>query len=553
MDTQCEYVRDVSYLVTDLIDKQYLDELLTCRKIAKWNCNNCQTVWSESITKRKRYDLCPKCEKRVERNNCLICGQVRAIYNFPQYRWGSYCSKDYSLVCENMINVYKDNCKKEKCTKSPSYNYPGEKNGIYCSEHGKKIEGMINVTTPKCLKCDKHSSYGYPGTTKRLYCVTHGKEIEGMINLGSAKCQHCTKQASFNYPGNTRGVCCSVHSKLYPGMIDIQNRSCEEEGCFKHPQYNYPDQKTGTHCWNHQKDGMVDVRGYFCITCKNENVETYATYNLPGVKKPQYCFKHKSEDMIDIKNASKMCVVKDCPQRGSFKENGKYYCANHNSAAMDSIRKKCPCGTIPTFNIPGHIPEYCAKCKKRGMIDKPTKRCENEECKELATHGETSPIHCEDHALPGEVNLLERKCKKCNLDFVLNIDDLCEYCDPFQSKKYRHAKELEVKDFLDSNNIQYESHDRVVEKGVCGKERPDFLFDCGTHFVIVEVDENRHNHVTPECERIRMINISQSLGLPTIFIRYNPDSYRAKGEKKRTSGKSRRLRQLKLKEWKCHF
>ena len=28
-----------------------------------------------------------------------------------------------------------------------------------------------------------------------------------------------------------------------------------------------------------------------------------------------------------------------------------------------------------------------------------------------------------------------------------------------------------------------------------------------------------------ECECIRMVNISQSLGMPTIFIRYNPDSY----------------------------
>lgn len=29
---------------------------------------------------------------------------------------------------------------------------------------------------------------------------------------------------------------------------------------------------------------------------------------------------------------------------------------------------------------------------------------------------------------------------------------------------------------------------------VCGKERPDFLFDAGSHMIVIEVDEHQ-----PEC------------------------------------------------------
>lgn len=45
--------------------------------------------------------------------------------------------------------------------------------------------------------------------------------------------------------------------------------------------------------------------------------------------------------------------------------------------------------------------------------------------------------------------------------------------------------------------------------------------------IIVECDENQHNHITPECERIRMLNLAQSFGgTPVLFIRWNPDAYK---------------------------
>ena len=47
--------------------------------------------------------------------------------------------------------------------------------------------------------------------------------------------------------------------------------------------------------------------------------------------------------------------------------------------------------------------------------------------------------------------------------------------------------------------------------------------------VVVEVDENAHEVYDPQCELVRMNNITLSLDMPTKFIRYNPDK---KGVKK---------------------
>lgn len=57
------------------------------------------------------------------------------------------------------------------------------------------------------------------------------------------------------------------------------------------------------------------------------------------------------------------------------------------------------------------------------------------------------------------------------------------------------------------------------------------VFDAGTHFVVLEVDEHQHKFsgYSCDCEQVRMVNITQTLQLPTIFIRYNPDTYKPGG------------------------
>jgi very-short-patch-repair endonuclease len=60
-------------------------------------------------------------------------------------------------------------------------------------------------------------------------------------------------------------------------------------------------------------------------------------------------------------------------------------------------------------------------------------------------------------------------------------------------KDMRLRKQKIVKEYLDNNNFRYQLYDQVIDSK-CGLERPDFLFDCNTHFVVLEVDEGQHRH-----------------------------------------------------------
>ena len=56
--------------------------------------------------------------------------------------------------------------------------------------------------------------------------------------------------------------------------------------------------------------------------------------------------------------------------------------------------------------------------------------------------------------------------------------------------------------------------------------RPDFLIDAGTHYAAIEVDERQHDGNACECEQARMVDVSQGGGLPTVFLRINPNGYK---------------------------
>lgn len=75
---------------------------------------------------------------------------------------------------------------------------------------------------------------------------------------------------------------------------------------------------------------------------------------------------------------------------------------------------------------------------------------------------------------------------------------------------------------------------RVVDG--CSNRRPDLLLDMGTHIIIIEVDENKHDTYDCSCENKRLMEISQDVGhRPIVFIRFNPDNYVDKDGKKISS------------------
>jgi hypothetical protein len=80
--------------------------------------------------------------------------------------------------------------------------------------------------------------------------------------------------------------------------------------------------------------------------------------------------------------------------------------------------------------------------------------------------------------------------------------------------------------YLDARDLAGTSTDIQIDGGVCGKERPDRVYDFGDKIVILECDEHQHKDRQCLCEQTRMINIGQSFGgVPVYFIRWNPDEY----------------------------
>jgi hypothetical protein len=190
---------------------------------------------------------------------------------------------------------------------------------------------------------------------------------------------------------------------------------------------------------------------------------------------------------------------------------------------------KCDAGV--RYGIPGYKPTRCAQHKQEGMISNPKTKCMEPGCKEIAIYGIDKAIHCVYHVQDRkkEVNFVGKKFVVCQLVDLVDLETgKCGTCDPVLFKKIRLAKQKTVRLWLDASDDHkdYILYDRMIDKGECGLERPDFLYDCGTHYLVLEVDENQHKDKSYSCDYTRMVNISQSLGLQTIFLRYNPDSFK---------------------------
>jgi hypothetical protein len=125
---------------------------------------------------------------------------------------------------------------------------------------------------------------------------------------------------------------------------------------------------------------------------------------------------------------------------------------------------------------------------------------------------------------------------------VLDKNNKCEYCNPEIFKTARLAKQNAIMNYLDSRGLKGTQTDKSIDNGICGKERPDRVYDLKTHIIILECDEHQHKDRICLCEQVRMVNIGQSYGgTPVYFIRWNPDDYIPLNEKLPETNKNRNI------------
>jgi hypothetical protein len=496
-------------------------------------------------SQHRRKDMVNVKDRRCQQEGC----ETIPSYNHRGERRGLFCVRH---KLPGMVNVKNATCSHDGCMKQPRYNVRGKKYvGAYCGKH--RLPGMEDVSTRRCQHEGCHNvqpRYNFEGEARGMFCSHH--RVRGMVNVTERWCQYegCRKQPVFNHETETRGAYCASHR--LPDMVDVKNPKCRQPGCRKQPRYNYRALKKGVFCAAHRLPDMVDI---LSPQCRHEGCSKQPTYNHEGETVALYCQAHQEAGMVNVKD--KRCRQDGCNKIPCYNYQGLargIFCARHRLPGMtDVINRKCQhpgCGTTARYAPPGHHATACTTHRKAGMIANPRRRCDEKGCNEVAIYGMVRATHCVIHKLHEETNFVGHDCSVCRYPDILDDQGRCATCDPDRFRRVRLAKQREVKMWLDhSGHGDYVLYDRIIEGGVCGKERPDFAFDCDTHMVVLEVDEDQHKDRPWECEYTRMINISQSAGMPTIFLRYNPDPFQEAEGKGRKQDPSRRTRKQCLLHW----
>ena len=466
------------------------------------------------------------------------CGNL-ASFNLLGQKTGIYCSKHRD---PNMIDITHTRCEYETCLYQALFGFEKDGKKKFCSEHSK--DGMINLCSKKCIDCKKKApSFNWEGETSPIYCGDC--KLDDMVNIRTIRCNKCSTTASFNYEGFISPIVCKTH--IEPGMICVTKKPCQYSGCTVRPSFNFEGQITPIFCQEHKDPNMINIKKDCCKLCDKS-----PSHNYPDLL-PEYCSSCALSDMIDVK--SRKCIHPKCDGKTRALYNlpqnpTPEYCIEHKTNNMiNVIARRCDdtrCiifNKTPTTALFGYPGDICTKCtlhKSEGMIMFPKRRCLTSNCREYAIFGKDSSRgeYCEEHAPHDYRSIISKRCSECNLIDIIDDEGYCPTCHPHNFNVARLAKQNKVVAWLTANgHDDYVSIDTVPDEIMECREgqkysyRPDIFYNCGTHYVIIEVDEKQHKEESyKKCEIPRMINIQQSLALPTIFIRYNPDNFRIDGK-----------------------
>ena len=439
-------------------------------------------------------------------------------------------------------------CEFSDCRRVPTFALPDSTTPQFCSIH--KLDDMIPCDRRLCEypSCDVYAGFNFRGLTKRRFCNRH--KLPLMVSTNPV-CEHvgCERLPSYNVEGAKNARFCAIHH--LPGMKNVLSKRCEHVDCDRHASFKFEGERA-KYCGEHRTEGMTTGRR----TCEDQDCGKRPSFNAPGTNIGRLCGDHRLQGMEYV--CGRKCEHYGCCRQPAYNTNGvkpPRFCGEHRTSDMQRTEKlfctSLNCDKTASFGFSGKRPEFCASHRKKNTIFQPRKRCLEAGCKELAVYGIRVHEHCASHRLEGELNISETPCRSCGLLGLVDKNGNCETCDPETFKRVRLAKQNMVRDYLVREGFQFKTVDRMIDGGACGRERPDFMLDCGTHILIIEVDEEQHSGRACECEQTRMVNISQSNGMPTIFLRWNPDRYKTSKKGIPMAATSKRL--AVLKEWALHL
>jgi hypothetical protein len=446
---------------------------------------------------------CAKCPKRPAdavdvKNERCECGAKQPTFGLVKgdpARWCKSCPERPA----DAIDVKNERC--ECGAKRPTFGLVKGEPARWCANCPEKPADAVDVKHNLCECGDARPTFGLVKGEPARWCKSCPEKPADAVDVVTKRCECGVAKPSFGpVDGKPKdALWCAKCPKRPADAVDVVSERCEC-GVAK-PSFGPVDGKPKDARWCKS----CPKRPADAVNVVSERCECGA--KLPTFGPPD----GKRKDAL-------WCKL--CPGRPADAVN-----------VVDKLCETSNCNTHATFGHPGQPASRCAVHKAKDMISLPRKRCHTTGCRELGTHLEPGVTcgrkrrFCETHAPEGSTDFVQRLCAACGLMEVLGPEGRCAVCDPVRRAAYLKAKELEVKAWLDAAGIRYDSHDRMVDGGACVKYRPDFLIyvNGGVYALVLEVDERQHGHY--ECELVRMLNIAQALGVPTVFLRFNPDGY----------------------------
>jgi hypothetical protein len=330
--------------------------------------------------------------------------------------------------------------------------------------------------------------------------------IHSIIKLECKKCKYkCIHNRQKSQCKKCGGASICIHNRLKP--------QCKECGGSSICIHN----RQKSHCKDCCGSGICE-HGRQKSQCKKCGGASICIHNKFKSKCKEcgggaFCEHGKFKSQCKECGGSSICIHNR--QKSHCKECGGSSICEHN-------RRKTQCKDCGGSEICEHhrLKPQCKECGG-GSI------CEHgkfkSQCKKCGGSQLCKSTFCETHK--NKNKKYNGYCTRCYIHLFPN--------EPI-SRNYK-TKEYAVLEFIRNN---YPEHTWVNDKAIdggCSKKRPDIFLDLLTHNIIIEIDENQHRSYD-NCELKRINLLFEDLGdRHIVFIRFNPDDYLDKDNKKFTS------------------
>lgn len=352
------------------------------------------------------------------------------------------------------------------------------------------------------------------------------------------------KQAIFGIPGNKPRWCSACPDKPAEAE-DVKNKRC---GCprRKRLMYGMPGEQPRwcARCPDKPTDA-VNMVSKMCA-CESRRVPCYG---MPGGT-VQWCSRcpDKPADAVNVVSKPCSCEHRKIPIYGLPGGRPRWcaQCPDKPAEAVDVSNRRCACEfrRQPAYGMPGGRAQWCAQCpdKPKEAVNVRGKKCAcplgTQKAPTFGMPGDR-PRWCASCSPAGAVDVVNKMCMKCGIAQVKRKFDMCASCDT-KNKRPTRVRENRVANAFREAGVAWTAWNKQLTERACGLYRPDFVFDAGTHVVIVEVDEDQHKAYDPACENKRMMDVFNSFGgTRVVFIRWNPDKFEVDGVERRVPEKMR--------------